>query len=109
MGASQKQNFSGFTGIATQFQEPKGKMATVIGAVDRYVSDFGTLSAVASRYMRGREIAVDRSRAVAHPVAAQVEEGGAGPDRRRRKFHIVGEATLESRNEAGSGIVADLT
>jgi hypothetical protein len=25
-----------------------------------------------------------------------------------RKFHIVGDATLESRNEAGSGIVADL-
>ena len=39
-------------------QEPKGKMARVIAAVDRYVSDFGTLSAVASRYMRGREIAV---------------------------------------------------
>ena len=29
MGSSQKQNFSAFTGIATQFQEPKGKMATV--------------------------------------------------------------------------------
>ena len=26
-----------------------------------------------------------------------------------RKFHIVGEVTLESRNEAGNGIVADLT
>jgi Family of unknown function (DUF5309) len=26
-----------------------------------------------------------------------------------RKFHIVGEATLGSRNDAGSGIVADLT
>src|SRR5262249_28379406 len=52
MGSAQKQNFSGFTGIATQYQEPRGKAATVIGAVDRYVSDFGTLSAVASRYMR---------------------------------------------------------
>src|SRR5262245_7015248 len=58
MGAGQKQNFSGFTGIATQYQEPKNRMATVIGAVDRYVSDFGTFTAVASRYMRGREIGV---------------------------------------------------
>ena len=57
MGSTQKQAFSAFTGIATQYQEPKGKIATVIGAVDRYVSDFGTFS-VASRYMRGREIEV---------------------------------------------------
>ena len=109
MGSSQKQNFSAFTGIATQFQEPKGKMATVIGAVDRYVSDFGTLSAVASRYMRGREIAViDPSlwrilwlRKWKKEALAQTGDA--------KKFHIVGEATLESRNEAGSGIVADLT
>jgi len=109
MGASQKQNFSAFTGIATQYQEPKGKAATVIGAVDRYVSDFGTLSAVASRYLRGREIAV------VDPSLWRVlwlrkwkkEELAKTGD--ARKFHVVGEVTLESRNEAGNGIVADLT
>src|SRR5713101_2764688 len=109
MGATQKQNFSGFTGIATQYQEPKNKMATVIGAVDRYVSDFGTMNAVASRYMRGREIGV------IDPALWRVlwlrkwkkEELAKTGD--ARKFHIVGEVTLESRNEAGSGIVADLT
>ena len=58
MGATQKQIFSTFTGIATQYQEPKGKAATVIGAVDRYVSDFGTFNAMASRFVRGREIEV---------------------------------------------------
>jgi hypothetical protein len=109
MGSTQKQNFSAFTGIATQFQEPKGKMATVIGAVDRYVSDFGTMSAVASRYMRGREIGV------VDPALWRLlwlrkwkkEELAKTGD--ARKFHIIGEVTLESRNEAGSGIVADLT
>ena len=109
MGASQKQNFSAFTGIATQYQEPKGKAATVIGAVDRYVSDFGTLSAVASRYLRGREIAI------VDPALWRVlwlrkwkkEELAKTGD--ARKFHVVGEVTLESRNEAGNGIVADLT
>jgi hypothetical protein len=109
MGSGQKQTFSAFTGIATQFQEPKGKMATVIGAVDRYVSDFGTFTAVASRYMRGREIAV------IDPALWRLlwlrkwkkEELAKSGD--ARKFHIVGEVTLESRNEAGSGIVADLT
>lgn len=109
MGAAQKQTFSGFTGIATQYQEPKGKAATVIGAVDRYVSDFGTFSAVASRYMRGREIAV------VDPALWRIlwlrkwkkEELAKTGD--ARKFHVIGEATLESRNEAGNGIVADLT
>jgi hypothetical protein len=109
MGASQKQNFSAFTGIATQYQEPKGKAATVIGAVDRYVSDFGTLSAVASRDLRGREIAI------VDPALWRVlwlrkwkkEELAKTGD--ARKFHVVGEVTLESRNEAGNGIVADLS
>jgi Family of unknown function (DUF5309) len=109
MGASQKQNFSAFTGIATQYQEPKGKAATVIGAVDRYVSDFGTLSAVASRYLRGREIAiVDPSLwRVLWLRKWKKEELAKTGD--ARKFHVVGEVTLESRNEAGNGIVADLS
>jgi hypothetical protein len=109
MGASQKQNFSGFTGIATQYQEPKNRMATVIGAVDRYVSDFGTFTAVASRYMRGREIGViDPSLwRVLWLRKWKKEELAKTGD--ARKFHVVGEVTLESRNEAGSGIVADLT
>ena len=109
MGPSQKQTFSGFTGIATQYQEPKGKMATVVGAVDRYVSDFGTLSAMPSRYMRGREIGV------VDPALWRLlwlrkwkkEELAKTGD--ARKFHIIGEVTLESRNEAGCGIVADLS
>ena len=108
MGSSQKQAFSAFTGIATQFQEPKGKAATVIGAVDRYVSDFGTFTAVASRYMRGREIAViDPSlwRLLWLRKWKKEELAKTGD---ARKFHLVGEVTLESRNEAGSGIVADL-
>jgi hypothetical protein len=109
MGGSQKQAFSAFTGIATQYQEPKGKAATVIGAVDRYVSDFGTFNAMASRYVRGREIEV------VDPALWRLlwlrkwkkEELAKTGD--ARKFHIVGEVTLESRNEAGNGIVADLT
>ena len=108
MGATQKQAFSAFTGIATQYQEPKGKMATVIGAVDRYVSDFGTL-----RPWRAATCAAARSPSSIPRCGASC---GCASGRRKswrktgdaRKFHIIGEATLESRNEAGSGIVADL-
>lgn len=109
MGATQKQAFSAFTGIATQYQEPKGKAATVIGAVDRYVSDFGTFNAMASRFVRGREIeVVDPSlwRLLWLRKWKKEELAKTGD---ARKFHIIGEVTLESRNEAGNGIVADLT
>jgi len=109
MGSTQKQNFSGFTGIATQFQEPKGKMATVIGAVDRYVSDFGTFNAVASRYMRGREIAVVDPTLWRMLWLRKWKKEELAKTGDARKFHIIGEVTLESRNEAGNGIVADLT
>jgi len=109
MGASQKQNFSAFTGIATQYQEPKGKAATVIGAVDRYVSDFGTLSAVASRYLRGREIAIVDSSLWRVLWLRKWKKEELAKTGDARKFHVVGEVTLESRNEAGNGIVADLT
>lgn len=109
MGSAQKQTFSGFTGISTQFQEPKGKAATVVAAVDRYVSDFGRFNAVPSRYVRGREIQVidpDLWRVLwlrkwKKEELAKTSDG--------RMFQIIGEATLECRNQAGNGIVADLT
>lgn len=108
MGAAQKQTFSTFSGIATQYQEPKGKPATVIAAVDRYVSDFGRFNAVASRFVRGREIeVVDPSlwRLLWLRKWKKEELAKTGD---ARKFHLIGEVTLESRNEAGNGIVADL-
>ncbi|MFZ5784732.1 MAG: DUF5309 domain-containing protein [Pseudomonadota bacterium] len=108
MGGSQKQAFSGFTGIATQYQEPKGKAATVIGAVDRYVSDFGTFSAMASRFVRGREIAVIDPTLWRLLWLREWRKEELAKTGDARKFHIIGEVTLESRNEAGNGIVADL-
>ena len=84
-------------------------MATVIGAVDRYVSDFGTFNAVASRYMRGREIAVVDPTLWRMLWLRKWKKEELAKTGDARKFHIIGEVTLESRNEAGSGIVADLT
>lgn len=51
----QKQVFSTFQGIATATKNVGSGQATVIGAVDVYVSDFGTLSAVPNRFMRTRD------------------------------------------------------
>ena len=50
-GSHNKQRISGFTGIATQYRDnPKAAPATIIGAADVYVSDFGTVNIVPSRF-----------------------------------------------------------
>lgn len=55
LGAFNKRAFSGFTGIADIRKDAPGrKMATVIGAADVYVSDFGDLVAIPSQFARGR-------------------------------------------------------
>ena len=47
-----KQAISAFTGIATQYRDnPQAGPATIIGAADVYVSDFGTHYIVANRFM----------------------------------------------------------
>ncbi len=51
VGPKMKQKFSGFTGIATQYRENSGqKRATILGAADVYVSDFGEHRIVPSRF-----------------------------------------------------------
>lgn len=51
MGPTQKQAWSGFTGVASIRKEVVGnKMATLVGAVDIYVSDFGNLALVPHPY-----------------------------------------------------------
>jgi hypothetical protein len=56
MGSFNKQVASGFSGIATQYQQANGKVATIVGAADRYVSDFGNYNFVPSRYARTRDV-----------------------------------------------------
>jgi len=51
VGAHNKQLASAFSGIATQYRDnPQAGAATIIGAADVYVSDFGTVNIVASRF-----------------------------------------------------------
>src|SRR6185437_7942657 len=50
LDGTHKQIASGFGGIATQYQQAQGKVASIIGAADRYVGDFGTYTIVADRY-----------------------------------------------------------
>lgn len=57
MSATNKQRFSAFAGIATKYNEVKGKaQATITGAADIFVSDFGNHVAKLSRQVRDRAV-----------------------------------------------------
>ena len=113
MGPKQKRVASAFTGGATKFDKAEDK--TLFAVVDVYVSDFGQLKFVPSRFTRGAASGADREVhvldtdywAIATLRPMQTVDLATTGD--ATKAMIVMEATLEARNEASSGIVADLT
>lgn len=53
VGAKQKAVIDGFTGVATRFVDvDKGAQASIVGAANVYVSDFGKHQVILSRYAR---------------------------------------------------------
>ena len=109
VGPYQKQVVSGFAGIAAQrYMAPSDGPTTIIGAADVYMSDFGTVSVVPSRFMRTRDALVldPEYAAVAYLRPFQTNELAKAGD--SEKTQILAELTLEVRNEAAHGIAADL-
>jgi len=111
-----KQTFSTFVGNATRFKTAEDKK--LVATIDLYDSDFGTLQVYPARYMEGfvgtdtstiRSALVLQTDMFAMAVlrAPQLQDIAKDGDSERR--FIVAEYTLESRNEAASGIVADLS
>jgi hypothetical protein len=111
-----KQQFSTFTGRASPIEDTKAKKITA--SVDAYESDFGTLKVVPNRFQRCTGL----SDTVSEAFILQMEMWGLAflPGRKMvsiplsktgdsEKRSIISEYVLESRNEAASGLVADLT
>ena len=105
-----KQKISGgFTGVATRFRNVNsGQQAEVIAGVDLYVSDFGEHQLIPNRFMRTSVLLVlDMDYwAIASLRNFTMERLGKVGD--ADAAHIVGEYTLESRNEKASAKVADI-
>jgi hypothetical protein len=104
-----KQKTSEFTGIAAQrYMAPGDAPTTIIGAADVYLSDFGSVSIVPNRFMRTRDaVVVDPEyAALAYLRPFQTIELAKTGD--SEKTQLLAELTLEMRNEAAHGIVADL-
>ena len=109
VGTGAKQKVSEFAGIAAQrYMAPADAPTTIIGAADVYLSDFGSISVVPSRFMRSRDAFVldPEYAAVAYlrPFATNELAKAGDSD----KTQILAELTLEMRNEAAHGLVTDI-
>jgi hypothetical protein len=109
VGPTGKQKVSSFAGIAEQrFMAPANTPTTIIGAADVYMSDFGSMSVVPNRFMRARDALVldPEYAALAYLRPFQTNELAKAGD--SDKTQILVEVTLEVKNEAAHGIIADL-
>ena len=106
-GPFNKQKVSGFTGGSTRFDASEDK--TLYASIDVYSSDFGDLEVVPNRFSRDRDLYVlDMDYwAVGFLRDFTMYELSKTGDSEKRQLLV--ELTLISRNEAASGLVADLT
>ena len=112
---SHKQTVSAFAGIAAQrFMAPANAPTTIIGAADVYLSDFGTISVVPNRFMTSTNSCDETAfvldpdmAAVAYLRPFQTNELAVTGD--NESTQLLAEYTLEVKNEAAHGIIADLT
>ena len=110
-----KQTVSAFAGIAAQrYMAPSNTPTTIIGAADVYLSDFGTVSVVPNRFMTSTNSCGETAFIVDPDMAAvaylrpfQTNELAVTGD--NESTQLLAEYTLEVRNEAAHGILADLT
>jgi hypothetical protein len=108
VGAVQKQAIDAFTGQATRFVDVmKGQQASIVGAANVYVSDYGTHQVILHRYMRASIVlCLDTDfwaiRWLRKPIKRELAKTGDGT-----KYQIICEWALAARNwRASSKIVA---
>lgn len=112
VGATGKQKVSSFTGLSAYRYNVNagggGAQATIVSAADVYLSDFGSMSVVPNRFMRTRDALIldPEYAALAYLRPFQTNELAKAGD--ADKTQILVECTLEVKNEAAHGIVADL-
>jgi len=107
VGSFNKQALSAFSGGSTRNIDATGK--TLVNAIDVYVSDFGTMQVVPNRFQRSRSaLVLDMDlwkKADFRPLSRHDLAKTGDTDR----VQLIMETTLQAQNEAGSGMVADLT
>lgn len=109
MGSFNKQTASGFTGTATRTFDVMASSKKLTNVIDVYEYDFGVVKFEPNRHVRARDAVVVNNGMWAWAELRPMFDEALAKTGDANKFHIVAEATLVCRNEAASGIVADLT
>jgi len=106
---TQKQNLAALSGLATQRRETGNKKLTIVAGADFYVSDFGEIQFVPSRFCSTRDwFIVDPEYWDVADLDGLVVEDLAQTGLAKRKL-MRREWALRCRNQAASGVVADLS
>lgn len=109
MGPTQKQQFSAFTGIAQIRAEASGtRMATIYGAADVYVSDFGALTLIPHPYGLSRDVLLADPEYFAVGVLDGTKSKQLSDTGDSSKFIMTNESTLVCRNEKAHAVIRDL-
>lgn len=107
VGSFNKQALSAFSGGATRTIESGEKK--LVNAIDIYVSDYGDLVVIPNRFQRDRSVLVLEMDMWAFSVLRDFREHDLAKTGDTDRKQLLIEYTLESRNEAASGIIADVT
>lgn len=109
MGPTQKQEFSAFTGIAEIRADATGnKMATIYGAADVYVSDFGNLTLIPHPYGLTRDVLLADPEYFAVGVLDGTKSKQLSDTGDSTKYIMTNESTLVCRNERAHAVIRDL-
>ena len=106
-GPFNKQVISTFTGNATRFDKSEDKR--VVTAVDVYVSDFGDHHVYPSRFSRERTVHVLDPSLWSVQYLRSFRQWPLARTGDSEKRQLIVEYTLCSKNEQGSGVIADVT
>lgn len=110
MSGTHKQRMSGFTGIADIRVDASGKkQATIMGAADVYQSDFGPIAFKPHPYGLTRDVLIIDPDMWSLSTLRSWSTQKLGVSGDNEKFQLIGEFTLEAKNEKASGAIADLS
>ena len=107
VGGVNKQRISGFSGNNTRMLD--GEDQKLVTNIDMYTSDFGTMTVVANRFQRERTCHILQTDMWATGFLRPFEDTPLAKTGDSEKRLIITEWTLESRNQAASGVIADLS
>lgn len=110
VGPSQRTDISGFTGISTLQTDANAKdKVTLMGAIDFYKSNFGTLKVVPNRFQRDQTVLVLDMEYLGVATLRNMETEPLAKTGDADRTMMLCEYTLVVKNEKASGKVTDCT